>query len=76
MHFVSCNLRTFDRTWFAAEEFLLWLVNCSVTTLLVPPSILEWSNTGVDENLADRLLCFLKLQPLLVGLLIEKDPLQ
>ena len=46
------------------------------TTVLVPPSILEWSNTGVDENLADRLLCFLKLQPLHVGLLIEKDPLQ
>jgi hypothetical protein len=42
----------------------------------LPPSILEWSNTGVDENLADRLLCFLELQLLHVGLLIEKDPLQ
>jgi hypothetical protein len=30
---------------------------------------------GVDENLADRVLCFLKLQLLHVGLLIEKDPL-
>ena len=46
------------------------------TTVLFPPSILEWSNTGVDENLADRLLCFLELQLLHVGLLIEKDPLQ
>jgi hypothetical protein len=37
---------------------------------------MEESNTGVDENLADRLLCFLELQLLHVGLLIEKDPLQ
>ena len=43
------------------------------TTVLVSASFLEWS---VDENLADRLLCFLELQPLHVGLLIEKDPLQ
>jgi hypothetical protein len=43
------------------------------TTVLVSASFLEWS---VDENLADRLLCFLKLQLLHVGLLIEKDPLQ
>jgi len=45
------------------------------TNVLIPLSILEWSDTGVDENLADRVLCFLKLQLLHVGLLIEKDPL-
>jgi hypothetical protein len=45
------------------------------TTVLVPPSILEWSDTRVDENLTDRILCFLKLQLLHVGLLIEIDPL-
>jgi hypothetical protein len=45
------------------------------TTVLIPLSILEWSDTSVDENLADRVLCFLKLQLLHVGLLIEKDPL-
>ena len=39
------------------------------TTKLFPPSILEWSNTDVDENLADRRLCFLELQLLRVGLL-------
>jgi hypothetical protein len=37
------------------------------TTVLVPPSILKWSDTCVDENLADRVLW---------GLLIEKDSLQ
>jgi hypothetical protein len=46
------------------------------TTVLVTASFLEWSDTGVDENLADRVLCFLKLQLLHVGLLVEKDPLQ
>ena len=46
------------------------------TTVLVPPSILEWSDTLVDENLTDRVLCFLKLQLLHVSLLIEIDPLQ
>ena len=56
------------------------MVDKPLTTVLVPPSILEWSDTGVDENLADRVLCFLELQLLHVtvhvGLLIEKDPLQ
>ena len=52
------------------------MVDKPLTTLLVPPSILECSDTGVHENLADRVLCFLKLQLLHVGLLIEKDPLQ
>jgi hypothetical protein len=52
------------------------VVGKPLTTVLVPPSILEWSDTGVDENLTDRVLCFLKLQLLHVGLLIEKDPLQ
>ena len=46
------------------------------TTVLVPPSILEWSDTCVEENLADHVLCFFKMQLLHVGLLIEKDPLQ
>ena len=50
------------------------LVGKPFTTVLFPPSNLEWSHTGVDENLADRVLCFLKLL-LHVGLLIEKDPL-
>jgi len=54
------------------------VVGKPLTTVLVPPSMLEWSDTGVDENLADRVLCFvhLKLQLLHGGLLIEKDPLQ
>jgi hypothetical protein len=50
------------------------VVGKPLTTVLAPPSILEWSDTGVDENLADRILCFLKLQLLHVGLLMEKDP--
>ena len=54
----------------------LSVVGKPFTTVLFPPSILEWSETSVDENLADRVLCFLKLQLLHVGFLIEKDPLQ
>ena len=50
------------------------MVGKPFTTVLFPPSILEWSDAGVDENLADRVLCFLKLQLLHVGLLIEKIP--
>ena len=38
------------------------LVGKPFTTVLVPPSILEWGDTRVDENLTDRVLCFLKLQ--------------
>jgi hypothetical protein len=38
------------------------VVSKPFTTVLFPPSILECSNTGVDKNLADRVLCFLKLQ--------------
>ena len=52
------------------------VVGKPLTTVLVPPSILEWSDTRVDENLTDRVLYFLKLQLLHVGLLIEIDPLQ
>ena len=51
------------------------MVGKPFTTVLVSASILEWSDTRVDENLTDRVLCFLKLQLLHVGLLIEKDPL-
>jgi hypothetical protein len=47
------------------------VVGKPLTTVLVPPCILEWSDTRVDENLTDRVLCFLKLQLLLVGLLIR-----
>ena len=46
------------------------------TTVLFPPSNLEWSDTSVYENLGDSILCFLKLQLFHVGLLIQKDPLQ
>ena len=52
------------------------VVGKPLTTVLVPPSILEWSDTRVDENLTDRVLYFLKLQLLHVCLLIEIDPLQ
>jgi hypothetical protein len=51
------------------------VVGKPLTTVLVSASFLEWSDTRVDENLADRVLCFLKLQLLHVGLLIEKHPL-
>ena len=52
------------------------MVGKPFTTVLFPPSILEWRDTGVDENLADRVLCFLQLQLLHVGLLVEKNALQ
>ena len=52
------------------------MVGKPFTTVLFPPSILEWRDTGVDENLADRVFGFLQLQLLHVGLLIEKDDLQ
>ena len=37
---------------------LISVVGKSLTTVLLPPSILEWSDAGADENLADRVLCF------------------
>jgi hypothetical protein len=33
------------------------VVGKPLTTVLVPPSILECSDTRVDENLTDRVLC-------------------